>query len=153
MSRKRVIVKRLNSIQNFGAMDVLCTDKTGTLTQDRIILKRHLDIAGDDSDRVLDYAYLNSHYQSGVKNLLDAGSPALPQLAQAGEPLQECLTLLFQVRVIGKRLFHIVVIILQYKRQKQAKTLEPTFISSTLPPTLAWRGPQLLLLSLANIDY
>jgi Mg2+-importing ATPase len=71
MSRKKVIVKRLNAIQNFGAMDVLCTDKTGTLTQDRIILKRHLDIYGEDSDRVLEYAYLNSHFQSGLKNLLD----------------------------------------------------------------------------------
>src|SRR5665811_740567 len=71
MSRKKVIVKRLNAIQNFGAMDVLCTDKTGTLTQDLIILRRHLDIRGDDSDSVLEYAYLNSFYQSGLKNLLD----------------------------------------------------------------------------------
>ena len=71
MSRRKVIVKRLNSIQNFGAMDVLCTDKTGTLTQDRIILKRNLDIKGDDSERVLEYAYLNSFHQSGLKNLLD----------------------------------------------------------------------------------
>ncbi len=71
MSRKKVIVKRLNAIQNFGAMDVLCTDKTGTLTQDRIILKRHLDIQGNDSERVLQYAFLNSHFQSGLKNLLD----------------------------------------------------------------------------------
>jgi len=71
MSRKNVIVKRLNAIQNFGAMDILCTDKTGTLTQDQIILKRHLDIQGNDSDLVLQYAYLNSHFQSGLKNLLD----------------------------------------------------------------------------------
>jgi Mg2+-importing ATPase len=71
MSRAKVIVKRLNAIQNLGAMDVLCTDKTGTLTQDRIILKRHLDLRGDESDRVLQYAYLNSHFQSGLKNLLD----------------------------------------------------------------------------------
>ncbi len=71
MSRVKVIVKRLNAIQNFGAMDVLCTDKTGTLTQDRIILKRHLDIRGEESERVLQYAYLNSHFQSGLKNLLD----------------------------------------------------------------------------------
>ncbi|HYM35128.1 MAG TPA: magnesium-translocating P-type ATPase, partial [Steroidobacteraceae bacterium] len=71
MAKEKVIVKRLNSIQNFGAMDVLCTDKTGTLTQDRIILKRHLDIRGEESDRVLQYAYLNSHFQSGLKNLLD----------------------------------------------------------------------------------
>jgi Mg2+-importing ATPase len=71
MARKKVIVKRLNSIQNFGAMDVLCTDKTGTLTQDRIILEKHVDLNGADSDEVLLYAYLNSHYQSGLKNLLD----------------------------------------------------------------------------------
>ena len=71
MSRKKVIVKRLNALQNFGAMDVLCTDKTGTLTQDRIILKLNLDINGDESDRVLEYAYLNSLHQSGLKNLLD----------------------------------------------------------------------------------
>jgi Mg2+-importing ATPase len=71
MANKKVIVKRLNAIQNFGAMDVLCTDKTGTLTQDRVILKRHLDLHGRDSDRVLEYAYLNSLHQSGLKNLLD----------------------------------------------------------------------------------
>ena len=71
MSKRRVIVKRLNAIQNFGAMDVLCTDKTGTLTQDKIILKRHLDLRGEESDRVLEYAYLNSFHQSGLKNLLD----------------------------------------------------------------------------------
>ena len=71
MSREKVIVKRLNAIQNFGAMDVLCTDKTGTLTQDRIILKRHLDIFGEDFERVLEFAYLNSHFQSGLRNLLD----------------------------------------------------------------------------------
>jgi P-type Mg2+ transporter len=71
ISREKVIVKRLNAIQNFGAMDVLCTDKTGTLTQDRIILKRHLDIFGDVSPRVLEFAYLNSHFQSGLRNLLD----------------------------------------------------------------------------------
>ena len=71
MSKKRVIVKRLNAIQNFGAMDVLCTDKTGTLTQDRIIMKLHLNVAGHADDGVLTLAYLNSHYQSGLKNLLD----------------------------------------------------------------------------------
>lgn len=71
MSRKKVIVKRLNAIQNFGAMDILCADKTGTLTQDRVILERHVDIAGNEDERVLEFAYLNSHYQSGLKNLLD----------------------------------------------------------------------------------
>ena len=71
MARKQVIVKRLNAIQNFGAMDILCTDKTGTLTQDRIILKRHIDIEGRESEPVLHYAFLNSHFQSGLRNLLD----------------------------------------------------------------------------------
>jgi Mg2+-importing ATPase len=71
MSRRKVIVKRLNAIQNFGAMDVQCTDKTGTLTQDRVILKLHLDVRGDEDDRVLELAYLNSHFQTGLRNLLD----------------------------------------------------------------------------------
>jgi Mg2+-importing ATPase len=71
LSRKKVIVKRLDAIQNFGAMDVLCTDKTGTLTQDRIFLSRHCGAFGEDLDTVLEYAYLNSYYQTGLKNLLD----------------------------------------------------------------------------------
>jgi Mg2+-importing ATPase len=64
-------VKRLNAIQNLGAMDVLCTDKTGTLTQDRIILEHHVDISGREDDKVLQLAWLNSYHQSGLKNLLD----------------------------------------------------------------------------------
>jgi P-type Mg2+ transporter len=71
MSRKKVIVKRLNSIQNFGAMDVLCTDKTGTLTQDRVVLERYVDVTNRSSDDVLRYAYMNSYYQTGLRNLLD----------------------------------------------------------------------------------
>ena len=71
LSRRKVIVKRLDAIQNFGAMDVLCTDKTGTLTQDKICLAKHTDIWGEESDDVLEYAYLNSYYQTGLKNLLD----------------------------------------------------------------------------------
>ena len=71
MAKKDVIVKRLSAIQNFGAIDVLCTDKTGTLTQDRVILERHTDIRGDEDDGVLDYAWLNSYHQTGLKNLLD----------------------------------------------------------------------------------
>ena len=71
MAGKKVIVKRLNSIQNFGAMDVLCTDKTGTLTQDKVLLEKHVDVFGEESERVLEYAYLNSYYQTGLKNLLD----------------------------------------------------------------------------------
>jgi Mg2+-importing ATPase len=71
LSRKKVIIKRLDAIQNFGAMDVLCTDKTGTLTQDKIFLSRHCGAFGEESDSVLEYAYLNSYYQTGLKNLLD----------------------------------------------------------------------------------
>ena len=71
MSKKKVIVKNLEAIQNLGAMTILCTDKTGTLTQDKICLERHTDIWGKPSEAVLEYAYLNSFYQSGLKNLLD----------------------------------------------------------------------------------
>ncbi|MGK4579796.1 magnesium-translocating P-type ATPase [Kitasatospora sp. HPMI-4] len=71
MSRRKVVVKRLNAIQNLGAMDVLCTDKTGTLTEDRIVLDRYLDVHGGADDEVLQYAYLNSHFQTGLRNLLD----------------------------------------------------------------------------------
>ena len=71
LSRRKVVVKRLDAIQNFGAMDVLCTDKTGTLTQDKIALARHTDVWGEPSDAVLEFAYLNSYYQTGLKNLLD----------------------------------------------------------------------------------
>jgi Mg2+-importing ATPase len=71
MSKKKVIVKRLNAIQNFGAMDVLCTDKTGTITQGKIVLEKHLDVKGNPSARVLHYGYINSYYQTGLKNLMD----------------------------------------------------------------------------------
>jgi Mg2+-importing ATPase len=71
LSAQRVIVKALPSIHNLGAMDVLCTDKTGTLTEARIALTRHIDITGQDSDRVLTLAWLNSHFESGLKSPLD----------------------------------------------------------------------------------
>jgi Mg2+-importing ATPase len=71
MARQKVIVKNIDAILNLGAMDILCTDKTGTLTQDRIVLKLHLDAAGQDCAEVLELAYLNSYHQSGLKSLLD----------------------------------------------------------------------------------
>jgi Mg2+-importing ATPase len=71
LSAKKVVVKRLNAIQNLGAMDVLCTDKTGTITQGRIILERHLDVSGQDNEEILHLGYLNSFHQTGLKNLLD----------------------------------------------------------------------------------
>ena len=71
MSRQKTVVKHLNSIQNFGAMDILCTDKTGTLTRDEIIIERHLNVQGEEDIRVLKHAYLNSYFQTGLKNLID----------------------------------------------------------------------------------
>ncbi len=71
MSKKKVIVKQLNAIQNFGAMDVLCTDKTGTITQGKIVLEQYIDPQGKESDQVLYFAFLNSFYQTGLRNLMD----------------------------------------------------------------------------------
>ncbi|PWU06179.1 MAG: magnesium-translocating P-type ATPase [Verrucomicrobia bacterium] len=87
MSRRKVIVKRLNSMQNFGAMDVLCTDKTGTLTEDKVVLVRHLDVENRESESVVGLAYLNSFHQTGLKNLIDAAVIArmeerFPEMAQ-----------------------------------------------------------------------
>lgn len=82
MARKKVIVKRLNSIQNFGAMDVLCTDKTGTLTQGKIVLEKHLDPHGYPSEKVLHYGYLNSYHHTGLKNLLDEAILAHEELEE-----------------------------------------------------------------------
>lgn len=89
MARRKVIVKHLNAIQNFGAMDVLCTDKTGTLTQDNIVLEKHLDCHGHDSLPVLSLAWLNSVNLSGTRNLMDqavlaAGKVALSSAVQSG---------------------------------------------------------------------
>lgn len=71
MSKKKTIVKKLDAIQNFGAMNILCTDKTGTLTEDKIILEKYLDINGDEDIRVLKYAFLNSYFQTGLKGNID----------------------------------------------------------------------------------
>jgi Mg2+-importing ATPase len=83
MARKKVIVKRLNAIQNFGAMDVLCTDKTGTLTQGKIVLEKHMDAHGDPSEKVLQYGYLNSYHHTGLKNLLDEAILAHEELEES----------------------------------------------------------------------
>ena len=71
MSKQKVIIKNLNSIQNLGSIDILCTDKTGTLTQDKVVLEYHLNVDGKDDDRVLRHAFLNSYFQTGLKNLID----------------------------------------------------------------------------------
>ncbi len=86
LSRQQVIVKRLDAIQNFGAMDVLCTDKTGTLTEDQIVLAHHVDAWGADCDEVLELAYLNSYFQTGLSNLLDAAVLKHTELALALDP-------------------------------------------------------------------
>ncbi|WP_248796315.1 magnesium-translocating P-type ATPase [Pseudomonas sp. MWU13-2105] len=86
MARRKVVVKRLNAIQNFGSMDVLCTDKTGTLTQDKIILEHHVDTAGQRDDAVLGLAWLNSYHQSGLKNLMDQ---AVLQFSRENPKFQE----------------------------------------------------------------
>lgn len=80
MAKHKAIVKRLNAIQNFGAMDILCTDKTGTLTQNKVILEHHFDIHGREDSQVLEYAWLNSYHQTGLRNLLDI---AIMEYAQA----------------------------------------------------------------------
>jgi len=88
LSKQKVIVKRLDAIQNFGAMDILCTDKTGTLTQDKIVLERHTDVLGVTSDEVLHLAWLNSHYQTGLKNLLDVAVLDRGDIANARNSLK-----------------------------------------------------------------
>lgn len=118
MSRKKVIVKRLDAIQNFGAMDVLCTDKTGTLTQDRIVLERHTDAFGAPCGEVLEQAWLNSQHQTGLKNLLDvavldhADAPRTARLLQRFSKVDEIpfdfqrrrMSVVVAEREAGKRL-------------------------------------------------
>lgn len=86
MSKKQTIVKNLNSIQNFGAIDILCTDKTGTLTQDKVVLEYHLNVNGEDDTRVLRHAYLNSYFQTGYKNLMDLAIIHKTEEAEAADP-------------------------------------------------------------------
>lgn len=83
MAQRKVIVKKLPAIQNLGAVDILCTDKTGTLTEDRVVLERHVDITGNTSEDVLTYAFLNSYYQTGLRNLIDRA------VIEAAEVMQE----------------------------------------------------------------
>lgn len=86
MSKKQTIVKNLNSIQNFGAIDILCTDKTGTLTQDKVVLEYHLNVNGEDDLRVLRHAYLNSYFQTGYKNLMDVAIIQKTEEEEADDP-------------------------------------------------------------------
>ncbi|MDO8589247.1 MAG: magnesium-translocating P-type ATPase [Armatimonadota bacterium] len=118
MARKKVIVKRLNAIQNFGAMDVLCTDKTGTLTQGKIVLEKHLDAHGDPSEKVLQYGYLNSYHHTGLKNLLD-------EAILAHEDLEERLKAKEQYRKIDEIPFDFV-------RRRMSVVVEDTTGLNTL---------------------
>jgi Mg2+-importing ATPase len=118
MARKKVIVKRLNAIQNFGAMDVLCTDKTGTLTQGKIVLEKHLDAHGDPSEKVLQYGYLNSYHHTGLKNLLD-------EAILAHEELEERLKAKEQYRKIDEIPF-------DFMRRRMSVVVEDTTGLNTL---------------------
>jgi Mg2+-importing ATPase len=113
MAREKTVVKRINSIQNFGAMDVLCTDKTGTLTQDRVVLIKHLDIHGETSERVIEHAYLNSFFQTGLKNLIDR---AVVDHANEDHPL----------RVLARAFKRIDEIPFDFVRRRMSVVLEPT---------------------------
>ena len=86
MSREKTIIKNLNSIQNLGSIDILCTDKTGTLTQDRVVLEYHLDVHGNEDARVLRHAFLNSYFQTGLKNLMDIAIIECTQRLEQEEP-------------------------------------------------------------------
>lgn len=93
MSKEKTIVKNLNSIQNLGSIDILCTDKTGTLTQDKVVLEYHLNLHGQEDLRVLRHAFFNSYYQTGLKNLMDVAIIDRLNLEQASHPeLNELLT-------------------------------------------------------------
>jgi Mg2+-importing ATPase len=71
LAKKKTLVKDINSIENLGAIDLLCTDKTGTLTEDRIVLQKYINVDGEDDESVLEYAYLNSYFGTGIKNIID----------------------------------------------------------------------------------
>ena len=85
MSKKQVVVKRLNAIQNFGAMDTLCTDKTGTITEGKIVLEKYVDVSGNENQQILYLAFLNSFYQTGLKNLMDVAILEHVDLRQRAE--------------------------------------------------------------------
>ncbi len=101
MAKKKVIVKRLSSIQNFGAMDVLCTDKTGTLTQDRIVLEKYCDVVRAEDEGVLELAYYNSFYQTGLRNLLDRAVLAHKTIPTEGVVKVDEIPFDFQRRIMS----------------------------------------------------
>ena len=84
MAKKGALVKKLNAIPDFGSMDILCTDKTGTLTEDRITLVKHLDVLGNDAEYVLDQAYINCFFETGIKNVMDSAVLAYKDVVLKG---------------------------------------------------------------------
>ena len=80
LAQKKTLVKKIESIQNLGAIDILCTDKTGTLTEDKITLQKYIDIEGKENINILEYAYLNSFYGTGMKNLVDRATVSYTHL-------------------------------------------------------------------------
>ncbi len=92
MSKKKTIIKNLNSIQNLGSINILCTDKTGTLTEDRVVLEYYLDVHGEPSVRVLRHGFMNSYFQTGLKNLIDKAIITRVQQRAADEPALQGLT-------------------------------------------------------------
>ncbi|MFI9604154.1 magnesium-translocating P-type ATPase [Streptomyces sp. NPDC052043] len=129
MSRRKVVVKRLNAIQNFGAMDVLCTDKTGTLTEDRIVLDRYLDAHGQEDDEVLQYAYLNSHFQTGLRNLMDQA--VLDRVDEAEEIVVDArFTLVDEIPFdFARRRMSVVLSRTTYADAEAARSAEHTLIT------------------------
>jgi len=96
MSKKKTIIKNLNAMQNFGAIDILCTDKTGTLTQDKVVLEYHLDVHGKEDARVLRHGFLNSYYQTGLKNLMDIAIIARTKEEETWEPQLKDLSVTYE---------------------------------------------------------
>lgn len=117
MSKHQTIVKTLSAIQTFGEMDILCTDKTGTITEDKIILEKYMDIHGNDDTRVLRHAYLNSYFQTGLKNLIDLA--VMNRAAENGlEPLLEAYTLVDEIPFdFSRRRMSVVLLDRSGKRQ------------------------------------
>jgi Mg2+-importing ATPase len=128
-----MIIKRLDSIQNFGAMDVLCTDKTGTLTQDKIFLERHTDVFGQESDTVLNDAYLNSYYQTGLKNLLDVA------VSEHADVHQE-LTINTAYRKVDEIPFYLVRRRMSVMVAKQTAERSPAVDTDWMAPKASYRN-------------
>ncbi|OJX33480.1 MAG: magnesium-translocating P-type ATPase [Burkholderiales bacterium 68-12] len=172
LSRKKVIVKRLDAIQNFGAMDVLCTDKTGTLTQDKIFLARHVDAWGAESAEVLELAYLNSYYQTGLKNLLDVAVLEHAEVHRDLEPLRNFhkidevpfdftrrrMSVIVAERDAGQRLItkgaldEVLAVCTQVRRGSATEALAPDVLERIRSVAAALNGEGLRVVAVAAKD-